>query len=192
MEAVRRHVTGRVLPPATPQALAEAEASIGCPLPPLLRRLYSEVTNGGFGPGQGILGVRGGRPQGNFYDITDLHQEGPDPSGKIPAGFVLLHDWGCTIWSIADFRDPAAPMWCNHMGAVWPQGITLAQWLLDTVTGTLTVEKLLETQPSPVTRASVSAQVSGAIGSRPWPPPRRVAPAPLRAARPRGGRSPRP
>ncbi|MEV6055180.1 SMI1/KNR4 family protein [Streptomyces sp. NPDC052107] len=154
VEAVRRHVRGRVMPPpATPQALAEAEAAIGFPLPSLLPRLYSEVANGGFGPGEGILGVRGGCPQGNFYDIAELYQDGPDPTGEIPAGFVLLYDWGCTIWSIADLRDPAAPMWCAHEGEIWPQGITLAERLLGTVTGTPRVEELLETHPAQQTRA---------------------------------------
>jgi len=51
------------LPPlqAAPIAAAqEAEQLAGVPLPPLLRRLFLEVGNGGFGPGYGVLGLRGG------------------------------------------------------------------------------------------------------------------------------------
>ncbi|SCF56517.1 SMI1/KNR4 family protein [Streptomyces sp. Ncost-T10-10d] len=135
-------------PPATPEAVAEAEEVIGFLLPPLLRRLYIEVANGGFGPGEGILGVRGGAFQGNFADIAELYQDGPDPSGHIPVGLVLIYDWGCTLWSLVDFRDPTGPMWCNHQGEHWPQGITLAEWLTSTLAGTLTVDTLLESQPA--------------------------------------------
>ncbi|MER6978221.1 hypothetical protein ABT317_14710 [Streptomyces carpinensis] len=117
-------------------------------MPPLLRRLYSEVANGGFGPDDGILGVSGGHEQGNFYDIAELYQDGPDPSGRIPAGLVLVYDWGCTIWSLVDFRDPAGHMWCNHQGELWPQGITLGEWLIGTSTGTVTVDTLLDSQPA--------------------------------------------
>jgi hypothetical protein len=39
---------------ATAEMIEEAEAVTGFRLPPLLRRLYLEVGNGGFGPGTGI------------------------------------------------------------------------------------------------------------------------------------------
>ena len=38
-------------PPASEAELARAEESLGFPLPPLLRRLYAEIGDGGFGPG---------------------------------------------------------------------------------------------------------------------------------------------
>ncbi|MFJ6012851.1 SMI1/KNR4 family protein [Streptomyces sp. NPDC092952] len=139
--------TGTFPPPAAPKDVVEAEKVIGFPLPPLLRRLYIEVANGGFGPDEGILGVRGGPAQGNLADIAELYEDGPDPSGRIPAGLVPIYDWGCTIWSLVDFRDPAGPMWCTHEGEHWPQGISLSQWLTGTLTGTVTVDTLLESQP---------------------------------------------
>jgi hypothetical protein len=147
VEALRTVARAGILPPpATSEAVAEAEKVIRFPLPPLLRRLYLEVANGGFGPGKGILGVSGGTAQGTFADIAELYQDGPDPSGRIPAGLVLIYDWGCTTWSLVDFRDPAGAMWCNHEGEHWPQGMNLAEWLTSTLAGTLTVETLLESQ----------------------------------------------
>jgi hypothetical protein len=149
VEALRTVARAEVLPPpATPEAVAAAEQVIGFPLPPLLRRLYVEVANGGFGPNEGILGVSGAAAQGDFADIAELYRDGPDPSGRIPAGLVLIYDWGCSIWSLVDFRDPAGAMWCNHEGEYWPQGVNLAEWLTGTQVGTLTVEKLLESQPT--------------------------------------------
>ncbi|MFJ6086527.1 hypothetical protein ACIQI8_34590 [Streptomyces sp. NPDC092369] len=109
-------------PPATPDAVTAAEETIGLPLPPLLRHLYVEV--------------------------AELYQGGQDPSGHIPAGLVPPYDWGCTNWSLDDFRDPAGPMWCNPQGEHWPQGVNLAEWLTGTLAETLTVRTLLESQPT--------------------------------------------
>jgi len=48
---VQQRLTGRIRPePASLEQVEEAELKIGYPLPPLLRRLYLEVANGGFGP----------------------------------------------------------------------------------------------------------------------------------------------
>ena len=45
-----------VLPaPADAASIAAAEAALGVALPPALRRVYAEVADGGFGPGEGIL-----------------------------------------------------------------------------------------------------------------------------------------
>jgi hypothetical protein len=50
-----------VLPsPATAEAVRAAEASVGFRFPQFLCRLWTEVANGGFGPGCGIFGVEGG------------------------------------------------------------------------------------------------------------------------------------
>ncbi|WP_445280628.1 SMI1/KNR4 family protein [Streptomyces sp. DSM 118148] len=139
---------GGMPPPATPEAVIEAERVIGFRTPPLLRRLYLEVANGGFGPGRGALGVRGGNwDGGNFMHIAEIYEHGPDPSGQIPPGMVLLYDWGCTIWSMTDFRDPSGPMWCTHQGDLWPQGITLAEWITETAAGSLTVHTITASQP---------------------------------------------
>lgn len=47
-------------PPATEQQLQDTEAALGFPLPPLLRVLYAQLANGGFGPSCGIIGTPGG------------------------------------------------------------------------------------------------------------------------------------
>ena len=47
-------------PPATQAGIAVDEQTLGYPFPPLLKRLYVEVGNGGWGPGYGLLGLTGG------------------------------------------------------------------------------------------------------------------------------------
>ena len=48
--------------PATQEQLRETEDLLGFSLPPLLRVLYLQIANGGFGPGYGIIGAMGGFP----------------------------------------------------------------------------------------------------------------------------------
>ncbi|WP_280908817.1 SMI1/KNR4 family protein [Streptomyces sp. SAI-090] len=132
-------------PPATPDAVAEAEQVIGYPLPPLLRRLYLEVANGGFGPRGGVLGVPGGKWRGDWADIVDAYQAFSEaPDNPVPAGLVWLFDWGDAIWSLVDCRDPAAPMWGWDPNdglerALFPQGKNLAEWLAGALAGTETI-----------------------------------------------------
>lgn len=117
-----------------PGAVVEAERVIGLAFPALLRRLYTEVSNGGFGPGDGVLPV----DVGQWHEhIAEAYEHGPDPTGRVPAGVVPLYDWGCTMWSMIDFRDPDGAMWSNADGACWRQGVSLAQWLVAAMSGEL-------------------------------------------------------
>jgi SMI1 / KNR4 family (SUKH-1) len=54
----QRH--GFAYPPASEEQLRATETALRFLLPPVLRVLYAEVANGGFGPGGGIQGVLGG------------------------------------------------------------------------------------------------------------------------------------
>jgi hypothetical protein len=129
VEAIRAHPGAVVLPPpASPDAVAEAEEAIGYRLPHLLRRFYLEVANGGFGPRGDALGVPGGPSTGEWTDIVDVHRafsSGPEPNA--PAWLIWLLDWGCATWSLVDCRDPAGPMWgwdpngCCQEHALSPQ-----------------------------------------------------------------------
>ena len=64
-------------PPATEHRLRETEQELGFSLPPLLRLCYTQVANGGFGPGYGIIGVLGGFPHmdGLGEDIAQGYQQ---------------------------------------------------------------------------------------------------------------------
>ncbi|MER7579672.1 hypothetical protein [Kitasatospora sp. NPDC097691] len=121
-------------PPAPPAAVVRAERVIGFTFPTLLRRLYTEVSNGGFGPADGVLPV----DVGQWHEhIAESYEHGPDPTGGVPAGVVPLYDWGCTRWSMIDFRDPDGAMWSAAEGDCRPQGIDLAKWLDAALTGEL-------------------------------------------------------
>lgn len=54
------HRVNFVFPPATPEQVQATETRLGVTLPPLLKALYTELANGGFGPGGGFYGIVGG------------------------------------------------------------------------------------------------------------------------------------
>jgi hypothetical protein len=49
-----------LFPPTSLLVVKAAENELDFRLPPLLSRLYTQVANGGFGPGYGIFGLEGG------------------------------------------------------------------------------------------------------------------------------------
>jgi len=112
--------------PASPEHLDVTEARLGYPLPPLLRRLYVDVANGGFGPGEGITGAHGGYWygwDGHFFrndqpwtppwpwhplDLAAYIQQHSLldrftlPNGTWPARFLHLCYWGCATDTFLD------------------------------------------------------------------------------------------
>ncbi len=122
-------VRQRANPPVTMAELMEAEARLGFPLPPLLKRIYTEVGNGGFGPGYGLFKLALDRAVDDEYDnaLVDtylaLHPagdeawslapgeesaEGQQPLGyyKYPPQVLMICEWGCTIYSFLDCSSP--------------------------------------------------------------------------------------
>lgn len=108
--AIRASLVERAAPePATEAAIIEAESVIGFPVPAILRRLYVEVANGGFGPRFGILGVRGHDhfTCDDYADITKAYWGG-DPAFS---GLVPVVEWGCALWSYCDFSSSDGEIW---------------------------------------------------------------------------------
>lgn len=65
--------TGFAFAPATEEQLRKTEEVMGFAHPPLLRALYLQVANGGFGPGTGLIGAFGGYCTDLRYDPRYLH-----------------------------------------------------------------------------------------------------------------------
>lgn len=156
IEAILRATDSEKLPaPASEAGISEAQRVIGHPLPTLLRRIYLEVANGGFGPhGYGILGVPGVEWSDDGYygewdDIVDVHRAfsvpDPDlpPSHDVPPYMVWLFDWGCAIWSLVDCRDERGQMWGwdpnggHFEDPLFPLNMTLSEWLIKWLDGNL-------------------------------------------------------
>jgi hypothetical protein len=119
------------LRPATEATVAEAEEELGHPLPALLRRLYLEVGNGGFGPAYGILGLERGHPRGRGETAIEVYRSWTHEYGLLP-----LCEWGCGIYSLLDFRTDDGQVWGfdpnpvpEELLAPHPEGVGLATWL---------------------------------------------------------------
>ena len=145
-EAMNRPAQRPLPAPATPEALERAEARMGLAIPPLLRRLYGEVANGGFGPSSGIIGIQGGWTDQDGRTVEALFammSEGdPDePRWRWPAGLVPIVDES-PAWTCIDASDPRGPIvdfdweeieyggWNAAFSEVAP---SVEQWLSDWV-----------------------------------------------------------
>jgi hypothetical protein len=96
--AIRRR---DVPPPPTQEAIQAGQRAMGFALYPLHRRLFEQVGNGGFGPGDGLIGLPGGSLDVHGHSILELRNilraETP-----LPAPVVPLCDWGDGIYSCID------------------------------------------------------------------------------------------
>ena len=112
-------------PPATSQQLERSETLLGFPLPDILRRIYLEVGNGGFGPQYGLLGIEGGADDGarctmvqKWFDARQdvlLHRR----LKKLRPDYRFLPCiyCGCTVYLCLSGEFPGGPMWLYDQGA---------------------------------------------------------------------------
>jgi hypothetical protein len=125
---------GRRLPaPASVLVVEDAEWEIGFAFPPLLRRIYLEIANGGIGPFVGIEGVAGGYTSGDLdmLGMVRLRRAavGPDSPPRLPPGVVFLANFGCAMWALLDCRHPAGQMWWWESGRRGRLDLTFPGWL---------------------------------------------------------------
>lgn len=105
----------RLKPPVSKKDLLEAEHRFGFALPTLLRELYSEIGDGGFGPSYGLLPlitpvpdeklVNGSLPgTESVLELYELFRKGDpeNPSWSWPDRLIPVLDWGCAIRSCVD------------------------------------------------------------------------------------------
>ncbi|MFH8739152.1 SMI1/KNR4 family protein [Streptomyces sp. NPDC017964] len=142
--AVREQMASRDLPePALADDVRAVEQMVGHPMPQLLRRLYLEVANGGFGPWDVVSLTDTGDWFSDCADITEAYRDFADPEKGLPPGIVALMDRGCAMWALIDFRTADGQMWdwdtnlCCTEHALAPLGQSLAEWLTDWLNGTM-------------------------------------------------------
>lgn len=126
-----------------PEVVADEQA-VQLLFPPLLKKLYSEIGNGGWGPGYGLLGLTGGATD----DVGDTAVQSylarrrvnnKDPLWQWPSGLLPICHWGCAIYSCIDCQRPSFPMVCfdpnahddssNWSDAFYPEGVGFDRWI---------------------------------------------------------------
>jgi hypothetical protein len=95
---------------ATLEQISDAQQKLGFSLPPLLRSIYLEIGNGGYGVGPGIYGI------GSFSDSTDC-QDAVAMTRDMANEFcwwkeyLVIADQGCSMYSCIDCGDSSYPVY---------------------------------------------------------------------------------
>ncbi len=90
---------GPLFPSVTPPEVEAAEDIIGRPLPSLLRRIYAEAGDGGFGSDGGLASLTDGRRA--VADLIDwlcsVTRRERDCAAGLPGSWLYLASGGCTM-----------------------------------------------------------------------------------------------
>lgn len=101
--------------PINAEVIHAAEKRLGFTVTPLIRRLYTEVSNGGFGPAYGLLGLVGGMTNEDGNDAVSQYlcyrQTDPDePRWAWPSGLLPIGHLGCAMYMCVDCLKPTGPV----------------------------------------------------------------------------------
>ena len=153
--------TPPIFGPASAAAINAAEAATGLRMPPLLKRLYHEVANGGFGPGAGFLGVESGYTN-DGHTLTSFNVERQQEGW--PGGILILCDMGCGEWICADGHGSDQVLITHALGITRPH-FTLSTLLERWVNGADMSAELFEeheyTVTDPITRKAYTLRGRG-------------------------------
>lgn len=135
---------GPQFPPVTDVAVDEAERRIGYRLPALLRRVYTEVGDGGFGPDGGLASLREGngalRHRLAWPCSVRIHEDNRERERREPTSWLLLAYGGCSMqWHVSLLAvdspvllydsDGWEPSWGQDAHDGLRHATTLRQWL---------------------------------------------------------------
>jgi hypothetical protein len=99
-------------PPATAAEVDKAERRLGYALPTILRRLYTEVADGGFGhSARGFASVRDGNrlPGGHSWKTCEQAMASHRVAG-VPGTWHELTPAGCSLYWMVSLADPGTPV----------------------------------------------------------------------------------
>jgi hypothetical protein len=146
--------------PISSSELQIAETQLGFSVTPLLKQIYTEVGNGGFGPSYGLLGLRGGMKNEDGQDAVALYHsycefDPEDTLWKWPSRLLPLAHLGCAMYLCVDCTSSEGPIiWFepnpHEVGNSWadsfiPLADSTENWLLSWLRGEDLFEKLSKT-----------------------------------------------
>lgn len=107
------HSKSEISPRAAREDIAEAEQTLGFPIPELLRACYLDVGNGGFGPGWGVIGVRGGY-ESDYGTLAGTHAQLKGDreleQRTWPSALLPFCDWGANIFTCVSCLESTHPI----------------------------------------------------------------------------------
>ena len=145
---VRGNEAGEILPPRRPNSpisqgeLQAVEASLGFSLPTIVRRISTEIADGGFGPEWGINRLKHppGLPFGPHWMVemsaeswhTLYHEDAGQRVLAYPERFIRYCESGCNISVCVDCTTDMARMFVDDPNVDSPiqyNGLTVQEWL---------------------------------------------------------------
>jgi hypothetical protein len=100
----------RLYPPANIEQITAAEARLGFALPELLRDIYLQIGNGGFGPGYGLIGIEGGATDYRDRSLEQVYESFRRSMPGLPSPWseqwLIISEYGCGIWECLDCSQP--------------------------------------------------------------------------------------
>jgi hypothetical protein len=91
-------------PPTNESGVAKAELLLGFQLPPLVKTMYLEIGNGGFGPAEGFLPIRVGEAAAGM-DLVMVYRDCSGRPGWPPHLLPIVYA-GCDVYFCID---------CDHL-----------------------------------------------------------------------------
>jgi hypothetical protein len=165
-------------PPASANAIEAAGREMGCHFHQLHGRLFKEVGNGGFGPGDGLIGIPGGSLDAAERSVIELRQGLFSDHEKLQMPSVVpLCDWGGGIWSCVDCETGAILSMSEFGLRDLEQG--LHSWFEDWTSGVNLWERMVVVDEirmqQPRTRQWVTVQTVTGMKGKIWSGERRAA-----------------
>lgn len=129
-----------------------------------------DIANGGFGPGDGLIGLPGGRLDDDgrsLIELRDVLWTDQETAG-LPINVVALCDWGCAIWSCLDVL--SGHVLTLDESGLTDTGQTIDSWLADWVAGVSLFEKMFSftetTMVNPFTKQLIAVRTpASALGT---------------------------
>ena len=160
---LRSRVDQKLRPPVSLEALRLAEEDLGLSLDPFLRRVYLEVSDGGFGPGYGARSLVGAE------SVVSTYAEFRE--GGWPAPLLPVWDWGDAIWSCVDPHGHVVTR--DDVGPPTQTDFTTRTWLRAWLDGVNLWDEIYDDKEAtilnPFTRKPIVTKVRGTARGRPWP-----------------------
>lgn len=134
------YYSSSIRPPLETEQIREAEGLLGFRLPLLMKRLYSEVADGFWGPGYGLPPLLTGISDIGVNSIVE-DKIVKDELGW-PSDLIFLCSWGCCFDAYVDYTNPDLPVIYEDEGPNgdylrWSSGYSLDKFFQAWLDGSL-------------------------------------------------------
>lgn len=127
--------------PVSENVVQDAEKQLGFSIPSLLRLCYLAVGNGGYGPGFGIIGLKGGYASDYgtlletyeslhnlLLEARQLLKEATRPGRMESSALLPFCEFGCNIFACVDVENIQHIVYSSEEGELWREKYNLREF----------------------------------------------------------------